>query len=166
MEKDKHVLGASTSIRFATKSGAYDDQLLNIVNLSIEVSRAPFNLDNVREYFLQFWNEHTNTYDIDDRMLRKYLDERLEPVRQILTIPEALGKHYGVLLRSVNRTVEENSQVLKFGRDYLILAYNPVLQQYIALSPEGTLISLDALKIENGNANNIVYIYYNDNHYV
>ena len=162
VDKDTHVLGASTSIHFSAASVSYDDAYLNIVNLSIEISSAPMDLDGIRGDFLKYWNESTQTYDIDNIALKTYLDAHFYPA-YARSIPEALEKHYGVLLRVVDRIVEQNAQTLMYGKDYLVIGYNPVLQQYVVIEPSGALGTLDALAIQKGEIKTISYIYYSKN---
>lgn len=159
VDKDTHVLGASTSIRFTGPMAYYDGPLVNIVNLSIEISAAPLDINAVRGEFMKYWNEDTLTYDIDNITLRDYLDKHFYAA-YARSIPEALEKHYGVMLRVVDRIEEVNAKTLMYGKDFLILGYNPVLQQYVVIDPNGRLGTLDALKINKGEIKTISYIYY------
>ena len=162
VNEDTHVLGASTSIRFTLASHAYDWDIINIVNLSMQISNWPLDIDSVRSEFMKYWDQQTHRFEIDDRTLRKYLNDHFYQATTT-SIPEALDKHYGVLLRLVTRTVEVNGQELKYGYDVLVLGYNPVLQQYLIFGTNGTLDTLDALKINRGETDVIKFIYYQKN---
>ncbi|MBD5225289.1 MAG: hypothetical protein HDS68_04890 [Bacteroidales bacterium] len=127
-----------------------------------------------RNCVLDDWNylDHNDLFEEAMRQFKEYYANRAIPGSSLdahfypayaRSIPEALEKHYGVLLRVVDRIVEQNAQTLMYGKDYLVIGYNPVLQQYVVIEPSGALGTLDALAIQKGEIKTISYIYYSKN---
>ena len=158
VEQNRHVLGATTSIWFYKTYSESERPLANLINFHLLLYSNEASMTALKKRFEEYWNKTTNSYEIDDQALNRYLQSQYYQATY-RNIPDALAKHYGVIIRVVTRT--DSSYGRKYGKDYLVIAYNPFLRTYMYFDPiTGKLGSLDAAPIESGQVETVNFVYY------
>ncbi|MBD5225683.1 MAG: hypothetical protein HDS68_06950 [Bacteroidales bacterium] len=145
VKADQRILGVSTDMGFAYGEGD-NDTLVTLANFCRMLSWDPVEVNDIRSDFQEYRDQNTSKYEIPARAIAKFLDSRFS-VAYASSISEALRKHYGVLLRIVTRTEEVNAQINKYGEDYLIVGYNPILQQLDYITRAGGVGALSLEKV-------------------
>lgn len=164
VSEEKRVLGASSSGFYFINTPENQVALCNIANLLTELGFLQTDIEHLKTVFKDFWDASRNSYEIDDKSLRTYLNSQLD-ASPVNDIKEALDLHYGVLLREITRTVEKNGETLRYGTDYLIVDYNPFLHLYSYINPRYlTVGTLDERVISSGSIPTVNFIYYNRNY--
>ncbi len=153
VQAGQRILGVSTDMGFAYGTHS-DSTLITLANLCRMLSWDPVQVNDIRSRFQAYWTH--DKYEIPSWAIADFLNANFFP-GDAVSIAEALRKHYGVLLRIVTRTEEVNGKVNKYGDDYLIVDYNPILQQLDYIKPQG---GVGTLKLEDVVfSDNILFIY-------
>lgn len=155
----KKVLGTSHNFGF-TNAPVSQRVLCNLVNLSTEIADYPLDIPSLKENFKSYWDSSRESYEIDNSTLRGFLNSRYH-IPAETSIKTALDLHYGVLLREVTRTDYKDGITLKYGTDFLIVEYNPMLNKYAYISPlDNTVGYIDENIITSGLVEIVAYVCY------
>ena len=104
----------------------------------------------LREEFASFWDANSQSYRIDDKTLEEFFNRNFyHSVNQDLK--SALKAHDGVVLRQVTNKSEEHGEIRCYGRDMMLVDYNPMRKKYECIEPLGpSMISILEKAIQSG----------------
>ena len=159
VSSDRKILGSSSSEGFIQVTDA-NLELGNIINLSREIGYTSLELEPLKTKFKDWWNNELESYQIGSAALRAYLNSQFY-ASSAATIRQALQRHDGIIFREVTRNEVVNGSEQSFGKDYLIVDYNPILRTYAYINPRTvTVESISGQIVDSLTEGNQKFIYY------